>query len=68
MELKRLKGNYKKVNEWWRDYTLNFNKLQGRRLSRKPENLPPEEVGVPQSNTTPCPSRTDTALLVWTLK
>lgn len=29
---------------------------------------PPEDVGVPQSNTTPCPSRTDTALLVWTLK
>lgn len=33
-----------------------------------PESSPPEDVGVPHSSTTPCPSRTDTALLVWTLK
>lgn len=38
------------------------------RQFRWPDILPPEEVGVPQSSTTPCPSRTDTALLEWTLK
>lgn len=64
MWLRELTVIRKEANQWQQDYVL----ITLQPDSKQQQSLPPEEVGVPQSNTTPCPSRTDTALLVWTLK
>ena len=58
--------NYHASILWKITRSLNNSGVGGFR--RRPAGLPPEDVGVPHSSTTPCPSRTDTALLVWTLK